>query len=261
MQTGKYELVKVSELEVSKHNLRKEIKKDESYEELKKSIMESGIIFPLMITSDNKIITGQRRFTVAKEIGMEKVPVIRLPFKEDEIDGELISFIENYHRSGLSKEELRDYATKLFNKFGNLSRVAKILGVAVSTVSNWVAVERIEDEELKDKLRQLPVTHQVKAVKKIKKERMRIKLDELKKMSPEELKREIASQTKRELATSTVPSKQDTYSLEIEIPMDIWKRLKEMASREMTLIPDLIIKILREYFDVEEISDDLSYLR
>lgn len=48
----------------------------EQYDNFKKSIEEEGILTPLIVASDMTIISGHQRYRVAKELGIELVPVI-----------------------------------------------------------------------------------------------------------------------------------------------------------------------------------------
>ena len=74
--------------------------KDAQYEELKASIAADGIYEPLKIYSDPKhegkyiIFSGHRRFSVAKELGLKKVPcvLIKGTFTPSEINTKLFAF-------------------------------------------------------------------------------------------------------------------------------------------------------------------------
>lgn len=48
----------------------------ENYNEIKNSIIDSGIKEPLIVDLDNVIISGKTRHKIALEIGLETIPVI-----------------------------------------------------------------------------------------------------------------------------------------------------------------------------------------
>ncbi len=76
---------------------------DESeYDELRDSIMEFGIITPLIVNrSDNgyEIISGHRRWQIAKELNLDVVPVYVREFSKEEA---VINFVD----SNLSREKI-----------------------------------------------------------------------------------------------------------------------------------------------------------
>ena len=51
-------------------------------EALKASIKRYGFIIPIITNKDLLIADGEQRWTVAKELGLEKIPVIRLPLQD-----------------------------------------------------------------------------------------------------------------------------------------------------------------------------------
>lgn len=75
-------------------------------EKLKKSIETVGIINPLIINKNYKLLAGGRRFTAMKELGMEKVPVVMV--EKNELEQELISIDENLVRLDLNKVEMEE---------------------------------------------------------------------------------------------------------------------------------------------------------
>ena len=56
----------------------------EQIEQIKKSIEEFGFNDPIAVWKDNEIIEGHGRLIAAKELGIEKVPVVRLDDLTDE---------------------------------------------------------------------------------------------------------------------------------------------------------------------------------
>ncbi|MBD66434.1 MAG: hypothetical protein CME62_14580 [Halobacteriovoraceae bacterium] len=71
---------------------------------LKKSIETVGIINPLVINENNKLIAGGRRYSALKELGINPVPVIKI--SKNEYEEELISIDENLVRKDLTNMEV-----------------------------------------------------------------------------------------------------------------------------------------------------------
>lgn len=72
----KIELINVEDIIPYTKNQKKHPK--EQLDKIRKSIVEFGFNVPLIIDEKNVIITGHGRFIIAKQIGMSKVPCIRL---------------------------------------------------------------------------------------------------------------------------------------------------------------------------------------
>jgi len=74
-------------------------------EELKNSIKEVGLINPLTINQNYRLLAGRRRFQALKELGFKTVPV-RVLESEDELFDFRVALIENIQRKNLSDPEL-----------------------------------------------------------------------------------------------------------------------------------------------------------
>ncbi len=88
-------------------------------EGLKASIREHGIIQPIVVSPHGeelfRIIAGERRFTAAKEIGLETVPaIIRTIEEHRRLE---IQIIENIHRQELSPFEEAQAYRRLLEEF------------------------------------------------------------------------------------------------------------------------------------------------
>lgn len=77
----KIEEIDIKELKVYKKNAKKHPK--EQIEQIKKSIEEFGMIDPIGIWG-NEIVEGHGRYKACKELGITKVPIIRLDHLTDE---------------------------------------------------------------------------------------------------------------------------------------------------------------------------------
>lgn len=71
--------------------------KKEKDADLEKSLAKSGILDPLLITKDGRVISGHRRFRVATKLGIVEVPV-RIFESEDELEIKTALLEHNRHR-------------------------------------------------------------------------------------------------------------------------------------------------------------------
>lgn len=71
--------------ELSLHPVNKRVYGSSKYEYLSESIAEKGVYEAILITNNNLIINGGRRWKVAKILGLEEVPVVVFP-SDDELD-------------------------------------------------------------------------------------------------------------------------------------------------------------------------------
>ncbi|AEJ43694.1 ParB domain protein nuclease [Alicyclobacillus acidocaldarius subsp. acidocaldarius Tc-4-1] len=77
----------------------------EKYEELRRSIEAHGIRDPLKVLPDGTIIAGHQRWRVAKELGLERVPVVIYDISEQEAEYLLIA--DNEERRGEDRDPMR----------------------------------------------------------------------------------------------------------------------------------------------------------
>jgi len=81
--------------------------KSDSIDELARSIQESGVLQPIVVTAEGghyKIILGERRWRAAQKIGLKKIPaLIRSLSKDRYLE---ISLIENLQREDLNPLEI-----------------------------------------------------------------------------------------------------------------------------------------------------------
>lgn len=137
----KIEKIKIKNLNPAKYNPRKELKKeDESYQRIKKSIEEFGLVDPLIINSRNMtIIGGHQRFNILKDLGYDAAECIILDldekqekrlnlslnknsgfWDEDKLEllfKELELTEDELFATGFSKDEVDELITDVFNEF------------------------------------------------------------------------------------------------------------------------------------------------
>ncbi len=105
---SRIEMRKISSLK--HHPLNREIYGDpEPDDNLQISIQKNGILTPLIISGDDTIVSGHRRFAGAKESGIQEVPVIVLPLRNKlDIEEKLIA--ANIQRQKTREQIAREYA-------------------------------------------------------------------------------------------------------------------------------------------------------
>ena len=116
---------------------------EESLKSLSRSIVENGILQPLVV---RRINAGERRLRAAIMAGMNKVPCVI--HKCGDKDSALLALIENLQRTDLNMfEEARGIA-RLIRKYGLTQEQAAIkLGKKQSTIANKLRLLRLGFEE------------------------------------------------------------------------------------------------------------------
>lgn len=111
--------------------------------DLEKSIQTVGLIAPLVISTDNVILAGARRFQALLNLGYTEAPVVIID--QGELEKELISIDENLVRKDLNKIEIE----------GHLRR-AKEIYQALNPVEEIAEPVTAEEEEIEAKKEVLP---------------------------------------------------------------------------------------------------------
>lgn len=137
---------------------------NETIESLKENILRNGIVTPLLVTKEHKIISGERRFRAAKQAGLDTVPVI---YKEDNIYE--VAVLDNIMREDLTVIERAEALKNLYDEqkkeegglteeeFGNR------FGFKKSSISEYFKIDGMK-EKIKKLLRDEPAA----ALRKIK---------------------------------------------------------------------------------------------
>ena len=99
--------MKVSVSSLKYHPKNKEIYNLSSIEELTESISEVGLLQPIIIDTNNQVISGNRRLKSIKKLGWQKVEVSQIVVKEGEEELLLIHY--NKQRIKSFKELLNEY--------------------------------------------------------------------------------------------------------------------------------------------------------
>lgn len=145
-------------------------RQDKVVEDIKKSMLEDGFHKeePIVIAklSDGTILgvaDGNTRLIVAKEIGMDEVPVVYKTFENLE-DAIQYAKDRQFHRRNLTQAEIYAYANNLDavedkNGEGRASeRLAEELGVSASTIEHARTVASRADEETQEKIKNNEMT-------------------------------------------------------------------------------------------------------
>jgi len=121
---------------------------DNSIEELARSIKESGIVQPVLVTPEEdhyKIIVGERRWRAAQRAGLRKIPVlIRNVPGEKQLE---MSLIENIHREDLNPLEIAQAYQRLLEETGSTQQeLAEKVGKDRTSVTNYLRLLKLPSE-------------------------------------------------------------------------------------------------------------------
>ncbi len=141
-------MLKTSLVEPRRDQPRKNFDR-EQLQALANSIMEHGIIQPIIVTEGNNgyysIIAGERRWRAAKLANLTEIPAIVRNY--DELEIAEVALIENLQREDLNPiEEALGYKT-LMEKFSmTQDKVSERVGKSRSNVANMLRLLSLEDE-------------------------------------------------------------------------------------------------------------------
>jgi ParB family transcriptional regulator, chromosome partitioning protein len=131
--------IKIKELRPNPYQPRK-IFQQEAIDELKQSILEHGILQPIIVRKSIRgyeIVVGERRFRAAKEAMLEKVPVVVRELSEQQMME--LAVLENLQREDLTPiEEGTAYQTLMQKLDLTQEQVAKRLGKSRPHVANLI---------------------------------------------------------------------------------------------------------------------------
>lgn len=117
-------------------------------EELKQSIIEYGIIQPLIVRQSIKgfeIVVGERRFRAAQEAGLETVPAIVKDLTDDRMME--LALLENLQREDLTPiEEAHAYNNLLTELNLTQEQLSERLGKSRSHIANMVRLLTLPDK-------------------------------------------------------------------------------------------------------------------
>lgn len=139
--------ISVDECRPNPYQPRKTFHAD-AIEELKESILEYGIIQPLIARKSIKgyeIVVGERRFRAAKEAGLETVPVVIKDLTDERMME--LALLENLQREDLTPiEEAHAYANLITELKITQEELSKRLGKSRSHIANMVRLLSLPDK-------------------------------------------------------------------------------------------------------------------
>lgn len=159
--TGGEEIVKVVNINDVEPNLgqpRKSFGEDELHE-LSKSILEHGIIQPLIVREKNnkyEIVAGERRYRAARLAGLNEIPIIIKTFSDQQTLE--VALIENIQRQDLNPMELASAYSLLMERFDlTQDEVADKVGKSRPSVANIMRLLKL-NPYVQEKLREDEIT-------------------------------------------------------------------------------------------------------
>ncbi len=122
---------------------------------LKENIKRYGIKSPLIVQG-NRILDGNTRYEIAKELGIPFLPVVEV---DDEDDPEIIGLILNVIRRQLPWEQRLEYLKRIYELEGKvpLKTRTEILEVSEGTAKKIATIEK-RDPELFEKIKNKEVS-------------------------------------------------------------------------------------------------------
>lgn len=138
--------INIAECRPNPYQPRKTFHAD-AIEELKESILEYGIIQPLIVRKSIKgyeIVVGERRFRAAKEAGLETVPVVIKELTDERMME--LALLENLQREDLTPiEEAHAYANLMNELKVTQEELSRRLGKSRSHIANMVRLLSLPD--------------------------------------------------------------------------------------------------------------------
>jgi len=131
------------------------IPENNSYEEIKKSIQQMGLLVPITVNNNYEILDGYTRYKIAKELGIKKIPVeiYETSGREEELDI-IASF--NLKRRHLTKDQIIALIDKIAEKKKALKTQTTILSADTDKISTTQ-----ESREIKEELKRLAPNVQI----------------------------------------------------------------------------------------------------
>lgn len=159
MTSGNFQYVPVSSIIIDRDNRqRRELT---GIEELAKSILDNGLINPIVVTSDFVLVAGERRLTAHKHLGFETIAV---QFTEDleEEQLHLIELEENIRREELPWQDhvraveryhvLKSAQAQKDKRTWSQDATAKELNMSQANLSKHLLIKKAMDEGVKEVL-------------------------------------------------------------------------------------------------------------
>ncbi|MGM7637464.1 ParB/RepB/Spo0J family partition protein [Bacillus sp. Hm123] len=139
--------VRLKELRPNPYQPRK-VFNEEAIEELKASIIEHGILQPIIVRQSIKgyeIVVGERRFRAAKAAELDKVPVVVRKLSDQQMME--MALLENLQREDLTTiEEATAYQTLMERLDFTQEQLAKRMGKSRSHIANYIRLLTLPEQ-------------------------------------------------------------------------------------------------------------------
>lgn len=202
--------------------------------DLEKSIQTVGLIAPLVISADNVILAGARRFQALLNLGFTEVPVVVID--KGELEKELVSIDENLVRKDLTKIELE----------GHLRRAKEI----------YQAITPIEEQYFEPEVQEEVEGEENTEGEKVKKEVLPAEkflhiVAEKTGLSPKQIHEAI---NRDEKASSPVKEARQKGELSISQTNEIVKLTKDEQKKSINHIKTLPVREIKKFVKVAKTS-------
>ena len=150
--------IDINDIEPNKKQPRKNFDQEE-LNDLSKSILEHGIIQPLVVREVNgkyEIVAGERRYRAARLAGLNEIPVIIKNLSDQQTLE--VALVENIQREDLNPMELACAYSLLMERFDlNQEEVADKVGKSRPSVANMLRLLKL-NPYVQEKLRENEIT-------------------------------------------------------------------------------------------------------
>lgn len=215
------EIRKLSELKATNPYLRM----GTDVTELEKSIQTLGLIAPLVISPDNVILAGARRYQALLNLGFSEAPVMII--EKNELERELVSIDENLVRKDLSKIEIESHLRRAKEIYQALNPVEEVMEEKVEAAPG--------DEEPAPKKVVLPA------------EKFLNMVSEKTGLSPKQIHEAI---NRDEMAAPVVKEARIKGELSLSQTNEIVKLKKEDQSRAIEHIKELPVREIKKFVKI-----------
>jgi hypothetical protein len=140
VQIPPVEIVETSRLTVDQNNPNRMSKAQ--MQGLKASIKQYGFIIPVVTNKDLMIADGEQRWTVAKELGLQKIPIVRLPLED--VDRRTLRQVLNKLK-GEHDQKLDALEFQRIIQAGGKDDLKTLLAISDSSIQ--VMLKRLDEED------------------------------------------------------------------------------------------------------------------
>lgn len=112
------------------------------------NIKENGLLAPLLVKKNGdryQVFSGQRRLLACTKAGMTRIPC-RIFTDITEEKARVLSLSENIYRRDMDIEDRTNAVALLLHSFGDKNEVARVLGISVQTVYNYLGYSALPDD-------------------------------------------------------------------------------------------------------------------